>query len=242
MAKVKKAKAKSTYKKPMSKKKRNRFIGNPSQFQAEQKEELKFFEVVPTTNPGQSLPDIGGVLYTSLCQVPQGTTGFSRIGKSITVKKIQGRMSLTVPASSAPATFWSDAYKICVVLDTKANLNNATVAYTDVMAGQGIGYMNNLSNSKRFKILKVFEGNMNNGYSLSGDGIIGNCGKVDQSKTIKFNIKCNIPITWNQNNTNGVLSEMTTNNIFIIGISKNGSVLISEDTGNSTYRIRYSDA
>lgn len=243
MAKVKYSKSKKAYKKKVSRKKANRFVGMPSKYQKAAKEETKFFELVPVTNPGTALTDVGNIVYQSLNQVPVGTTSFTRIGKSITIKKIQGRMCLTIPAVNPPAIFWSDSYMIAIVLDTKTNQGNPPVSYLDVFAGAGIGYLNNLSNSKRFRVLKKFEGNFNSGYPIfTPSGTTVTTGKVDQSKMLKFNIKCNIPVNWNQNNVNGTLNDMTDNNIFIVGISKNGSVLISEDAGNTTCRIRYTDA
>jgi len=188
--------------------------------------ELKFFDTATSFN----IDTTGEVPVTGqLVLIPQGVTESTRVGRKCVIRSIQARwdVSLTPGAAAAPQ---SGTYAIYVILDKQAN--GAAAAFSDVFTGtQATQGFHNLANSQRFVILKKIVRTIEPkaGVSTAFNG---------STQHIEFYKKCNIPIEYSS--TTGAITEIRSNNIFIIA----GSYPAPEDdligcAGN--VRVRFSD-
>lgn len=185
--------------------------------------ELKFFD----TATSFLIDSTGEVPATGqLNLIPQGVTESTRVGRKCVLKSIQARWNLVlVPAASATSAV---AYAIYVVLDKQAN--GAAASYADVFTGnQATEGLHNLSNSQRFVVLKKFVGVMQPGAGAT-------TAYNNAIKHIEFYKKCNIPIEFSA--TTGAITELRSNNVFLLAGSIYGDDLITV-TGN--VRVRFSD-
>ncbi len=182
--------------------------------------EKKFFD---TTLGSTALATAGVVLNDSLNLIPQGTTQSTRIGRKCTISKINMR-GFMVLASNATAS--SEVYRIILALDKQAN--GATAAVTDLLTTADEKSFNNLSNSGRFMVLKDWYGTMN---KMADIGT--NINSV--IKPFVFNKSCSIPVEFSS--TMGAITEIRSNNIFLIGVSSSTTLTFSHTT-----RVRYTDA
>lgn len=160
-----------------------------------------------------------------LCLIPQGDTESTRDGRKAVIKSIQIRGSLLyTPGASAQGSHICYLY---VVLDTQTN--GAAAAITDVFTSNACQKnMLQLNNSGRFRILKkmVFAFNNMAGVTTAFSNIV---------KPLEFYKRCNIPIDWNS--TAGAITEIRSNNIFLIaGTDANGDDLTTLD-GNCRLRF-----
>lgn len=186
--------------------------------------ELKFFDTAVnfTFDTTLEVPATG-----QWALVPQGDTQSTRDGRLARIKSIQFRGSLTGPS----ATSSEGAFYLWVVQDRQAN--GAAAAATDVFDGTaGDRALVNLNNSKRFKLLKKLVIAPNEvGYTMNRGGAAeGICWTVD------FYIPCDILMDWNS--TTGAITEITSNNIFIVA----GSRVANNDdlyTLSGNARIRF---
>ncbi len=157
--------------------------------------------------------------------VPQGVTESTRVGRKIWVQSISMRgVAVYDPAATNNST--TDVV-LMVVQDTQCN--GAAAAATDVMEGNLATTFGNLANQGRFKILKRFVMNL-----ASGAGVDGAYGT--KSRNYEWHKNCNIPIEFDS--TTGVLTEVTSNNLFLLASSAVTDDLV---TFTGTTRIRYTD-
>lgn len=184
--------------------------------------ELKFLD----TNLTATLDATGELLGapTGINLVPQGDTESERIGRKIVIKKINMRGWLR-----SVATGNSNVVRLALIQDKQAN--GAYPAYTDVMESAVFTSFSNLSNSGRFKVLKIIECELE-----PQAGVAGAYGLA--VKVIKANLKCEIPIEFDNSLTTGAITTVRSNNIFWMGVSAIGD---DEITFDFTTRIRYSD-
>jgi len=185
--------------------------------------ELKFFDTATSFSIDTS-PEVPAT--GQLVLIPQGVTESTRVGRKCVIRSIQGRWDLRFnPAAGASA---DTSYAIYLVLDKQCN--GAAAAYTDVFV-QSVAtqFFHNLANSGRFVVLKKWVGTFN-----SGAGVSTAYNPV--TKHIDWYKKCNIPIEYSS--TTGAITEIRSNNIFLIAGAYN-----SDDTigvvGN--VRVRFSD-
>lgn len=186
--------------------------------------ELKFFDTANAFN----LDSTGEVPATGqLVLIPQGVTESTRVGRECIVKSIQMRGIMTyVPSTAATAS--STGY-LWVILDKQTN--GAAAGVTDVFTGNSMGLcLHNLENSKRFVILKKLKHTFT---SPAGVSTAYN----DVTWPFEFFLKCNIPLDFSS--TTGAITELRSNNIFLIA----GSDTRSDDliACSATTRIRFSD-
>jgi len=163
--------------------------------------ELKFFDTALTFN----LDTTGEVPATGqLCLIPQGDTESTRDGRKAVIKSIQIRGTLEFQPSTA-ATAATLGY-LAVVLDTQCN--GAAAAITDVFTSSAMdrNFMQ-LNNSGRFRILwrKTYSFHPGAGVSTAYNQTM---------RQIEMYKRCNIPIDWNS--TAGAITEIRSNNIFLI--------------------------
>jgi len=183
-------------------------------------EEKKFFDTSLIFNfdlTGE-IP-LGG----QLCLIPQGDTESTRDGRKAIIKSIQIRgivgFAPGVTVNSAATAF------MYLVLDTQCN--GAAAGITDVFTSSNMATnLLQLNNSGRFRILKRWVWPLN---SMAGVSTL--YGPIE--KSLEFYKKCNIPIDWNS--TTGALTEIRSNNIFIMA----GSTQDDLPTFGGVCRLRF---
>lgn len=160
-----------------------------------------------------------------LALIPQGDTSTTRDGRQATIKSIQIRGSfLYAPAASGVA---AQVCYLYLVLDRQAN--GAAAAVTDVFTSTDMrANQLNLNNSRRFRIMQrwAIEFNSCAGVTTAYNNV---------AKSLEYYVRCNIPMDWNS--TTGAITEITSNNIFLIA----GSDGNQDDTVsfNGSCRLRF---
>lgn len=183
--------------------------------------EKKFFD----TDLAFNIDTTGEVPATGqLCLIPQGDTESTRDGRKATIESVQIRGKLLYsPGAGANASCTSHMY---LVLDTQCN--GAAAAATDVFTTTDFwDAMIQLNNSGRFRILKhwVHTWNPPAGATTAYNTVI---------KQVEYFKKCSIPIDWNS--TTGAITEIKSNNLFLMAGSVGGDDLVSFD---GTCRLRF---
>jgi len=161
--------------------------------------------------------------------IPQGTAQSERVGRLVVVKSILFHGILTyAPGAAANA---ADGIFMYVVLDRQAN--KAVAAVADVFTSTDLSVaLPNLDNERRFKILKRVFVPFNPGAGVT----------TAYNYTVRlldYYVKCNIPLEFDNSATTGAIGTITSNNIFVIGGSKNSDDLIGIQ---GTHRVRYTDS
>lgn len=189
--------------------------------------ELKFHDVtftVATVGATASLKD-------SFNLIPQGITEDERIGRKCALRSFTIKYTYGLPIRDAVALpIDGDVMRIIFYMDKQTN--GATATSANILKSDFWMSFRNLAESQRFVILmdKVVTANY---MGLGSD----NAGVVSQSEVVKhgsFYKKCNIPIEFS--GVTGAITEIRSNNIGCLVISKNG--VMSFD---SRARVRFSD-
>ncbi len=183
--------------------------------------ELKFFD---TTVASTSTLVAGAVISPSLVLIPQGVTESERVGRKCTIKAmyIQGQI---ISKNTTTVTDADDTVKILIFLDKQAN--GAAAAVTDLLETATVNSFNNLSNSSRFKTLKVVR------MSLRATAATATS-TFNQQYDFACAVKLNLPIEYS--GVTGAIGEIRSNNI--------GILVISQDAKSNvqwTVRVRFSD-
>ncbi len=170
----------------------------------------------------------GGTIAQDSCnKIPQGVTENTRVGRKCTIRQIGWRFTLSLGISSI--NNGADEIRVILYLDKQAN--GATAAVTDILETADHQSFNNLANKKRFRTL------MDRIYSYSPQASSGDGTTTD---TTGWNLddsffkKVNIPIEFNS--TAGAITEITSNNIGVLLLSRTGIV-----TFTSKMRLRFTD-
>lgn len=195
-----------------------RFRGGPGS-------ENKYFDTV-----GSSAIAAVAAVPTTIGQlnlIPQGTSESERVGRACVLKSVQlkGTVYMEAGVSGVAETI---AY-IYLVQDTQCN--GAAAAVTDVFTGTDITQaLVNMDNSQRFRILKKIAIPLQ-----SQAGVTAAYNNV----TKKFDMykKVNIPLDFSD--TNGSISTIRSNNLFLI--SGTSTANYSACTLNAACRVRFSD-
>ncbi len=199
-----------------------RGMGNGRQFP---KLELKFFDLdIDDT----AIANTGTIVADSVNEIVQGTGETERIGRKCTIRSINWRFEVRLPAQTTSATA-SDVARIILYQDKQAN--GATAAVLDILETANYQSFNNLANKGRFRTL------MDRTYDLTaqaggGDGTTEDYGQIIISDTL-FK-KVNIPIEFS--GTDGAIDKIKSNNIGFLTISRSGVAAFA-----SKMRIRFSD-
>lgn len=203
----------------------SRNVAAAKRFSRSSSTELKFFD----TANAWTFDFTGEVPATGqLNIVPQGVNESERIGRKITIKKIDVRLVISPNA----ATWVGSALRLLLVQDTQCNGAAATYSgvagvleSTDVMA------FRNLENVNRFVVHKdwMFVLNPTAGVTTSMNLT---------KKILKFSKEVSIPIEYDSVGTSGALTTTRSNNLFFIARSDNDddSIAVAGVT-----RIRYID-
>jgi len=185
--------------------------------------ELKHFD----TTLSWTMDATGEVPATGqICLVDAGDSKSQRTGRRIHVHSIQIRARLSFdPSTGTVGSTTADMY---LILDKQCQGTAAAVG--DVFTGGNLSVaLTNPDNHDRFEILKRWNFVMHSNAGVSG----AYAGVVDQ---IDYLTLCNIPIIYN--NTTGALTEITSNNIFLIAGSTGTDDLI---TVSGRARLRFTD-
>ncbi len=170
-----------------------------------------------------------GTITDSINKIAQGTTEVTRIGRKCTIKSINWRYDLIMAAATSSSAA-SDVVRIILYLDKQCN--GATATATAILESDDYQSFNNLANKSRFRTL------MDRTYSLNAQAGGGDGTTEDYAENIthdSFYKKCNIPVEFDS--TAGAITEIRSNNIGILVLSKVGGIA----TFTSKLRIRFSD-
>lgn len=196
--------------------------------------ESKWFEA---TVSGTTMASAGTVLSSSINLIDEGNGVNQMAGRKVVVTKLQMRLTVqSTPNTNAAVNnlFSSPQYRLAIILDRQCNGTTASVL--DVFQTNNLRTFNNLSNSRRFKILKEIEGVVETPITYDATNSVFAASRNTVQHTVYLRV--NIPITFvDQSGGARVLSEITSNNILVIGYSVNGNAEVSYRT-----RIRFTDS
>lgn len=162
--------------------------------------------------------------------IAQGLTEVTRIGRRICVKGInlKGMLKLALGESAITG---NQVARLWLILDTQANGAIPAAAEIFEQSAGGIFSYRNLANQERFQVLwtKQFIFNA----QMAGNGTA-----LDTAETVKtfaMSKKTNFVVQYDAGA--GVIAELQTNNIFLMGCTQNS--LVTEITARA--RIRFTD-
>ena len=186
--------------------------------------ELKFHDV----DLDDAIIAAAGGLTASINLIAQGVTETTRVGRKCTIRQIGWKFDVELPETTLSSST-ADIVRVIMYIDKQAN--KATAAITDILESADYQSFNNLSNKNRFRTL------MDRTYDLKaaaggGDGTTEDYG-VDLIHD-SFYKKVNVPIEYNAGT--GAITEITSNNIGVLLLSKNGKAGFK-----SKIRLRFSD-
>lgn len=191
--------------------------------------ELKFFDV---NIDYAGVVTIGQIANAgSLNNIVQGTGENQRIGRKCTIRSIHWRMQLELPRITAAANPPpGDVLRIILYVDKQCN--GAAALATDILETAEWESFRNLANSGRFNILMDRTVNMNRatGSNTAAASHYSSASYCD----IQFHKEMNLPLEFN--NTTGVITEIRSNNIGALLISRQGVVEFS-----SKMRLRFDE-
>lgn len=206
------------------------------------KPELKFFD---TSTAITTINATGETPIISINRVPVGTAENEMVGRQITIKRISGTLKIgrngqiTTDLTTAEQC---DVLRVCLMLDRQCNGSSAS--WLDVFEKANISSFRNLENSHRFKILKEWFCTSTANLAAIWNPTTGQAGfpnaqyfRSETFEFIKFSIPVNIKIEYSPPNTARSISDIKTNNIFMLAISTDGSSYLGTDI-----RIRYTDS
>ncbi len=190
--------------------------------------ELKFHDV----DLDDATVSSSGDVTASINLIAQGTSESERNGRKCTLKSILWRYTVVLPEVDALATpAPADTIRIIMYLDRQCN--GATAADTDVLESADYQSYRNLANSGRFSILHDKSMTLNyNGMASDGAGLVS---QNEVTRQGHFYKKCDIPLEFNS--TAGAITEIRSNNIGVILISRGTNISFL-----SKIRLRFSDA
>ncbi len=191
-------------------------------------EELKFHDV---DVDDAAISTAGTIQNTGTINIiAQNTTESTRIGRKCTIRAINWRYSIDLPAQ---ASMSETAEIVRVILYLDKQCNGATATTTNILETDNYQSFNQLANKSRFRIL------MDRTHTItSPSGIAGPVTGLNQYED-SFYTKCNIPLEFDNSATTGALTTIRSNNLGVLLISKTGDA-----TGcafDSKFRLRFSD-
>lgn len=186
-------------------------------------------------------------LCDTIVNTPRGTAAFNRIGDRITIRRIQFRMSLIWSFNSAiPYSAFGGQGVIRIMLVRDRQSNGTPPAVSGILTSYTTEpiflQFRDLENRDRYEILwdKTYSFNP----SLMRDLTLST-NLIPLQKTIKGNIKCEIPVVFDSNDPNAFSSSIKTNNIYFVACTNTNSYYSGgfEESFNvfGFSRIRYDD-
>lgn len=213
--------------------------------------EMKYFD--QTGSLTEDATSKGIIVESNLTKIPQGVNASERVGRKISVKKLQIRAKLSLIGAVASgvgvgATYF-DRARVILYIDRQTNGVAASVLelLQAVSGGAGpptapftdnsINDLQNLPNSARFWILKDKIYPLNSG----GSSGLNNMGVV-RTFDCNYNFKKGLPIVWDTSNTDGSIGTMRSNSIKMLILTdadRSGTTFGVQMTYN--WRVRYYD-
>ncbi len=175
---------------------------------------------------------IGATISQVTCvDINQGVGESERVGRKCTIRQINWRFNLTQISSSDQADPpKGDVVRVILYQDKQAN--KLTAATTDILETADYQSFNNLSNKSRFRTL--MDRNYTLGMDLSQTDGTNTGAYPEINITDAFFKRVNIDIEYT--GATGAITEITSNNIGVMILSKNGTTQFS-----SKMRLRFSD-
>lgn len=183
--------------------------------------EKKYLDVTTTT---VSPITTAGAIVSTFTIIAQGTTEVTRVGGKITVTNFNIRGNISGLSQAAGQV--GDIVRIIVFVDKQTN--GAAPAVTDLLKTANIYSYLNMDNVDRFQVLK------DKFVSINQTGILA-ATSVYENKVFKVNKKLNMPIHYAS--TTGAITEVKSNNIYLLHISLTGESQISYSA-----RTKFTDA
>lgn len=198
--------------------------------------ELKFHDIDwDEPNADQSAGVISNT--SSLVLIGQGVTEKLRIGRKAVIESIGWRGSLKLALSAGAALQTPETVRLMIVHDQQCNGAAPTITGGDgVLASANYQAFNDLVNKGRFKTLYDQFFTMNS-VAASGDGAVND--SAEQDINFDFFKKLEIPIEYSGTASPSVITELRSNNIFGLMITKTASGITSLD---SKFRFRFRDS
>ncbi len=191
--------------------------------------ELKFHDV----DLDDALVATGGTVIASINLIPQGVTEITRIGRKSTIRKIQWRYDIDLPAESDSADI-SQGDIVRVIMFVDQQTNKATAAVTDILESADYQSFRNLNNSGRFVMLMDVTHSINRRVAFTDGSNTASTPEVVIG-TFKFFKDVVIPLEFTA--ATGAITEITVNNIGVLLISREGTAGFE-----SKIRLRFFDA
>lgn len=190
--------------------------------------EVKFLD----TNIGTAIGTVAQTLESAnLVIIPQGDTESSRQGRKVMVKKIHCKGELVLTAATAAANT-SETVKVYVLQDKQTN--NAQFTAAQLLESDVMFSFRNLANQKRFKILWQDTICLQaGGAAASGAAFVFS----EARQKFSCNLNVNIPITYDNSDTDGAIDTQTENTLYFVTQSATGAIVTL--TGQA--RVRYTD-
>ncbi len=191
--------------------------------------ELKFHDL----DIDDAVVAVNGTIAEDSClTIPEGNGESDRLGRKITVKRVEWRYTLFLPNLTGNLASLPDTVRVILYLDKQTNGLAATAAV--ILQTDDYQSFRNMANSGRFRILCDKTHTVKAAASGAGDGTTN-----DFSATLQnyfFSINVNIPIEYDSSSNLGVLTSMRSNNIGVLLEGRDGKALFE-----SKMRIRYTD-
>ncbi len=168
--------------------------------------------------------------FNQITVIAEGASESQRIGRKITVKSVHIKGTLKL-ANTGVVAETVDHVKLFLVQDTQTN--GSLMTAVQLLETDNYASFRNLANSGRFKILYSKSFNL---VSKSGAGDTANVIFGEDIRTINCNVRCNIPIEYDNSAATGVVTSVRSNNLYWVSQSKSG---FCEIHGNA--RVRYED-
>ncbi len=171
------------------------------------------------------------VAEDSCVGIAQGVTEITRVGRKCTVRSINWRFNISM-GSLADQTDppKGDVVRILLYLDKQCN--GAAATATQILESADYQSFNNLANKSRFRTLMDRTYVINQPMAQTDGTNTGAYGEQEINDTLFKRV--NLPIEYDA--TTGAITEIKSNNIGVLTISKNGTAVFE-----SKMRIRFSD-
>lgn len=179
-----------------------------------------------------ALTPIGAVANTmesiNLNVIPQGNTEKERIGRKVTVKRIDVRGIIELPSTTL-AVETTDELLMMIVVDKQTN--GTTFTGSQLWENNIFPSFMNLANQQRFQILATKYISME---SQASDSTVG-FGAI--TEYFHMGVSCNIPLEFDDEAITGAIATQRSNSLWFVAITHKGLQVINQ----TNCRIRFSD-
>jgi len=192
-----------------------------------QTDELKFLD---TSITDASIS--GACTFTDLNVIVQDDLPNGRDGRKVVVSSIHVKGFVKLRAATA-ATDTSGTVRCMLIQDKQTN--GATMTAAQLLTSDAYNSFRNLNNSKRFKILWKEEYDLKaGGAAPSGAALVFS----EDIQHINANVKCNIPLTFDQTAATGAKNTQTENSIYWVTQSGEAASEVAAIEGTARIRFR----